>query len=360
MVGLKIINTMIQNFKIDSECMAFSELESGHINDTFLITTLTGKQFVLQKTNTDVFKNIEAVFHNKQLLNNFLESKISQLNYKFVSYLKTKSDTLVYIDDYNNYWSVMLFIQDSKTITLAEDLDTVFEAGKLYGDFLYQTHTIDLTQFKDIIQDFHSVPFRLFEFDQALKKTTIAKSTVHGILDTISKYRSEMSMLSELIEAKKIPLRLTHNDTKLSNILFDSNNKGIAVIDLDTLMPGIVHFDFGDAIRSICSTAQEDEQDLNTVKIDLNYYEAFCKGYAVYTKDLLSTKETNYLPLAIKTMVYIMGLRFFTDYLNGNMYYKVNFSEHNLIRAKNQFKLLESVSDNFDEIKKITQKYFTK
>ena len=360
MVNLKKINSIIQNFKIASVCTAFSELQFGHINDTYLITTPTNKQFVLQKTNTEVFKNIEAVFHNKQLLNIFLESKKNQLNYKFVSYVSTYSDSLIYKDDSNNYWSLMLFIKDSKTIIIAENKNTVFEAGKLYGDFLYQTNSLDITKFKDIIQDFHSVPFRLFEFKKALKNTIIDVKPVQVILDTISNYRSEMCILSGLIETNKLPLRLTHNDTKLSNILFDSTNKGIAVIDLDTLMPGIVHFDFGDAIRSICSTVKEDERDLDTVKIKLEFYEYFCKGYAYYTKDILQPIEIEYLPLAIKTMIYIMGLRFFTDYLNGNIYYKIEYTEHNLIRAKNQFKLLESVSDNYDQIVNITQKYFSK
>jgi thiamine kinase-like enzyme len=153
-----------------------------------------------------------------------------------------------------------------------------------------------------------------------------------------------MHILQELKEAGKIPVRVTHNDTKISNSLFDKDHKGICMIDTDTVMSGIIHYDFGDAIRTICNTAAEDEKDLSKVEFNLEYYKAYEKGFLERTKDSLSETELKYLSLAAKTMIFIMGIRFLTDYLNNDIYYKTNYPEHNLDRAKNQFKLIESFS----------------
>ena len=151
-----------------------------------------------------------------------------------------------------------------------------------------------------------------------------------------------MHILQRLKEAGEIPVRVTHNDTKISNSLFDKNNKGICMIDTDTVMPGIIHYDFGDAIRTICNTAAEDETDLSKVEFNLEYYKAYEKGFLEKSKDSISAMGIKQLPLAAKTMIFIMALRFLTDYLNNDIYYKTNYSDHNLDRAKNQFKLIES------------------
>ena len=360
MVDLKTINRIAKNFKIDSECVSFSELQSGHINDTYLISTSTNKKFVLQKINTTVFKNVIAVINNKQILSDYFKSITTSLNYQFVVFIETNSNSIVYIDPNNSYWNLMIYIPNSHTFDVAQNTEMVFEAGKLYGDFLLQTSDVLTTDFKETILDFHSMPMRLGQFDTALENTKIDIKLINELLNIVFSYREEMCIISQLKAENKMPLRVTHNDTKLSNILFDKNGKGLAVIDLDTIMPGIVHFDFGDSIRSICSTAKEDEQNLDLVEINLDFYEAYCKGYSIYTKTVLSELEITYLPLSIKTMIYIMGLRFLTDYLNGNIYYKVNHPKQNLDRAKNQFKLLKSVDSNHKQIQEITSLYFAK
>lgn len=357
MVNLNVINRVLDNFKINSKCISFSELESGHINDTFLICTSTNKQFVLQKTNTNVFKNVIEIVNNKQILSDYFKSRTSSLNYEFIKFIETKSNTIVYVDENNNYWNLMFYIPNSQTFDVAQNPEMVFEAGKLYGDFLLQTSAIPTINFKETIVDFHSMPFRLSQYDTAFKNTKIDIKPLQELINIVLSFRDEMSIISLLKEENKIPIRVTHNDTKLSNILFN-NKKGIAVIDLDTVMPGIVIFDFGDSVRSICSTAKEDEQDLDLVEINLEFYEAFCKGYSIHTKTILNDFEIKFLPLAVKTMIFIMGLRFLTDYLNKDIYYKIKYPEHNLDRAKNQFKLLKSVDSNYNKIKDITNNYF--
>ena len=159
-----------------------------------------------------------------------------------------------------------------------------------------------------------------------------------------------MHILQNLKESGKIPLRVTHNDTTISNRLFDSDKKGLCIIDTDTVMPGIVHNDFGDAIRTICNTAAEDEKDLDKVQFNLGFYQAYLKGFLEKMQDELTELEIKYLPLAAKSMIFIMGLRFLTDYLNNDIYYKTSYEDHNLDRAKNQFKLIESLMENFDKM----------
>lgn len=360
MVNLEYINNVAKNFRIDSACVSFSELKSGHINDTFLIISAKNKKYVLQKTNTHVFKNIDAIVNNKQYFSNYFKARKQQLNYSIIEFVETSEGLTTYLDKKGNYWNMTHFIEDSKTIEIPDNDAIVFESGKLYGDFIYQTSSIDILKFKETIVDFHNVSWRFSQFQDALKNPKIDLEFISNIIKKVINYKKEMCVLSTLKAENKIPIRLTHNDTKLSNILFNQENKGLAVIDLDTLMSGIIHFDFGDSIRSICSTAKEDEQNLDLVNFNIEYYEAYCKGYAMFTKTILSPIEIKYLPLSIKTMIYIMGLRFLTDHINGNIYYKVAYKEHNLVRAKNQFKLLESVHKNFDQIIEITNTYFTK
>ena len=170
----------------------------------------------------------------------------------------------------------------------------------------------------------------------------------------------EMCILQKLKNEGKIPLRITHNDTKISNALFDKNNKGMCVIDTDTVMEGIIHYDFGDAIRTICNTAFEDETDLNKVSFNIEFYEAFTKGFLQTIYKQLTLLDVEHLPLAAKTITFIMGLRMLTDFLNNDKYYKTAYKLHNLDRTKNQFKLVDSISDNFEEMNEIALNEFKK
>jgi serine/threonine protein kinase len=312
---------------------------------------------VLQKINDHVFKNTEALITNKVTVSNYLKSANSK--YKQITFIETKTNAFYFKDQDNNYWNMMLFIPDSITHNIAIASDLVFEAGLLYGDFITQTQLVPSDEIVEILPDFHSIPKRLEQFDEALKSASeVTKTSAKAQIDFVLQHREDMSQLSALKSKNHFPIRITHNDAKLSNILFDKNNKGLAVIDLDTVMPGIVHFDFGDSIRSICTTAKEDETNLDLVNLNLEFYNAYCKGFAQSTKALLTKEEIAYLPLGAKTIVFIMGLRFLTDYLNNNIYYKTDYETHNLVRAKNQFKLVESIYDNYEAIKKMTQDAF--
>ena len=191
--------------------------------------------------------------------------------------------------------------------------------------------------------------FRFSQFEDSLKIASNERLfQAKKYIDLVWSLKDEMHIIQNLKESGEIKVRVTHNDTKISNVLFDTNNKGLCVIDTDTIMPGVVHYDFGDAIRTICNSAAEDEQDLDKVNFNLDYYKAYTKGFLEEVKNALSPIEIKYLPLGAKTMIFIMAIRFLTDFLNGDVYYKTKYPEHNLDRAKNQFKLIESMSEKMD------------
>lgn len=342
------LKNIFNEFEHQSTFESYSELNSGHINDTFLIKTSQNKSFILQRINHKIFKDVPGLVNNKVLTSKHLKSKFphvaeEELNQKVLSFVKTKNSDFYYYKKGGNYWNVMVFINNSITHEIVKDKEIAYEGGKLLGRFLNLTSDFDSSQLIDVIPNFHDMSFRYKQYAASLQsasKERLFKAAKYTKI--VADLKSEMHILQHLIEAGDIPVRVTHNDTKISNSLFTKDNKGICMIDTDTVMPGIIHYDFGDAIRTICNTAAEDEKDLSKVEFNLEYYKAYEKGFLEQTKPSLSQTELTYLPLAAKTMIFIMALRFLTDYLNNDVYYKTEYPEHNLDRAKNQFKLIES------------------
>ena len=342
------LKSIFNQFDHQTTFASYEELASGHINDTYLIKTNEKPFFVLQQINSKVFKDVPALVNNKMQISKHLREKLAsiperQLNRRVLTFIPTKEGVNYLKDASNNYWNLMVFIEDSQTYEKVEHPEIAFEAGKLFGEFLALTSDFDTSKLTEVIPKFHSMSFRYKQFDEALKnasKERIKKTQKY--IDFIQEVKEEMHTLERFLDTGKIPLRVTHNDTKISNALFDTDNKSLCVIDTDTVMPGIVHYDFGDAIRTICNTAAEDENNLELVTFNKTFYDAYTKGFIEKVGDSLSNIEIEYLPLGAKTMMFIMGLRFLTDYLNNDVYYKTAYPEHNLHRAKNQFKLIES------------------
>jgi hypothetical protein len=346
------IKSIFNEFDHKSNYVSHTELNSGHINDTFFVKADGNKNYILQRINHNVFKDVPGLVNNKVLTSNHIRSKYSnlseiELSKKVLSFVKTKIKDLYYFKIDGNFWNVMVFIDDSITHEIVNDAEIAYEGGKLLGAFLNDTSDFDPSQLVDVIPNFHDMSFRYKQYESSMQSALNSRlKKASKYIKTVADLKDEMHILQELKEAGRIPVRVTHNDTKISNSLFDADNKGICMIDTDTVMPGIIHYDFGDAIRTICNPAAEDEKDLLKVKFNVEYYRAYEKGFLEKTKDSLSPLSLKYLPLAAKTMIFIMGLRFLTDYLNNDTYYKTNYSEHNLDRAKNQFKLIESLSAN--------------
>ena len=348
------------HFQLEQPVLSINVLASGHINDTYLVSCCNDISYVLQKINGQVFSNLNDIILNKVIVSEYLKKTYTKTRsrYQVAGFIKSKDDHF-FIEAYKGCWTVMEYIPNSKTIAQAENNKQVFEAGELFGNFTVTSSSLDAKHIIETLPKFHSVPFRFFQFEEALKQAKASRKTEARILINYAfDLQPDMFKLSELKEKNTFPIRITHNDAKLSNILFDQNDNGLAVIDLDTIMPGIVHYDFGDSIRSICSNTYEDSEDIDSTTINLKFYEAFCKGFASQTSNILTSEEIKYLPLGVKTLIYLMGLRFLTDYLNNDSYYKIAFENHNLVRAKNQMALLKSVIQNYDTMKTITYSSF--
>ena len=351
---LQQIQKAFNEFNHRSTFLSHTELESGHINDTYLVKTSEGINYVLQRINHDVFKDVPGLISNKVSVSKYLHKKLAhlskdELNRKVLSFVQTTNNNYYHLDSKGNYWNLMVFIDNSITFETVKNKEIAYEGGKLIGDFLNLTSDFDASKLTEVIPKFHDMSFRFSQFEAALKiasKERLQKAKKY--IEIVGSLKDEMHIIQNLKESGAIKLRVTHNDTKISNVLFDTYNKGLCVIDTDTVMPGVVHYDFGDAIRTICNSAAEDEKDLDKVNFNLEFYNAYTKGFLEKVESALSPTELKYLPLGAKTMIFIMALRFLTDFLNGDIYYKTKYAEHNLDRAKNQFKLIESMSEKMD------------
>lgn len=348
------LKNVFTQFDDSSEIVSYEELASGHINDTYLIGTSNKKNYVLQHINQGVFKDVPGLINNKVAISKHIQGKLSYLpenerSRKVLTFITTKTGAPFYFEKNGGYWNMMVYIADSVTYETVKNEEIAFEGGKLIGDFLNLTSDFDASKLIEVIPKFHDMSFRFSQFKESLEKASKERIDIAmPYIDLVWSLKEEMHILQNLKETGEIKLRVTHNDTKISNVLFDTNNKGLCVIDTDTVMPGIVHYDFGDAIRTICNTAAEDEKNLELVNFNLAYYKAYVKGFLEEMKSALSPIEIKHLPLGAKTMIFIMAIRFLTDFLNGDIYYKIDYPEHNLDRSKNQFKLIESLSEKFE------------
>lgn len=320
----------------------YDELASGHINDTFLIKTKQKPFFILQRINHGVFRNVKGLIENKVAVSEHIQEKSTEYNTPVLTFLRTKEGRY-YLEAYGGFWNLSYFIDNCVTHEVVKSANIAHEGGRLVGKFLRLTSDFDVSNLVETIPRFHDMSFRFSQFENALKVASKERLDQAELqIEAVNNLKTEMHVLLKLKNSGKIRTRVTHNDTKISNILFSKQGKGLCVIDTDTVMPGIVHYDFGDSIRSICNTTSEDDPNLSNVEFNLDYYEAYYKGFISEIGTELSALEKEYLPLGAKTMIFIMALRFLTDFLNEDYYYKTKYAHHNLDRSKNQLKLIES------------------
>jgi len=299
---------------------------SGHINDTFIIHTSDRRyrKLLLQRVNHHVFKNVPQLMKNFELVTRHIKKKIEEeKDLRFEKccyvYIPTKNSSSYYKDSDGNFWRLVPFIENSHSY-----------------------------------KHFHDVEKRLLWFDEAVERDPLGRvKEVQSEIEFVRQRQDEMKIIQKLGREGRIPLRVTHNDTKFNNILFDTNDNPLCVVDLDTVMPGYVHFDFGDAIRICANRAAEDEPDLDKIQFDLELFKAFAKGYLKETRQYLNQTEIDYLAFSSKLMTFIMGLRFLTDYVDGDHYYKIHHPNHNLQRARAQFTLLKRMEKNYEKMREI-------
>ena len=347
---------ILDAFLPEKEIINVDELASGHINDTYLVKTKEGRQYIIQRINGIVFKNIPGLVRNKTLVSAHLQSKMQGKSQELIdrsvlTFIPCRTGGYFFKDTHDGIWNGMIYIDKSQTFDIVSDAEIAYEGGKLFGEFLNLTEDFNALELIEVIPQFHDMSFRYAQFEASLKVASEKRLTLSmKLINRVIELKEEMHILQDLKEKGKIRLRVTHNDTKISNALFDMEGKGLCVIDTDTIMPGIIHYDFGDAIRTICNTAAEDEKELDIVNFNTVFYEAYKKGFLEKMSSSITELEKQHLPLGAKTMIFIMGLRFLTDYLNGDIYYKTNYSDHNLVRAKNQFKLIESFEQSMGAV----------
>lgn len=352
---LELLKEIVAAFLPDEEIDSYQELTSGHINDTFLITTSRQEQFIFQKINKGVFHDVPGLIMNKVKISRHLHHKLSNFSQKkrqrrVLTFLQTFKGDNFYVDGNGDFWNATIFIDQSQTFETVTDPKVAYEGGKLFGDFIHLTQDFDPADLVETIPRFHDMTYRFGQFEEALRNASDERRhTAKFLIDRSKDLRKEMLILQGLKDQGKIRLRVTHNDTKISNALFDLKGKRLCVIDTDTIMPGIIHYDFGDAIRTICNTAAEDEKNLEKVQFNKEFYQAYSLGFLEKVGDSVSDLEKKYFPLAAKTMIFIMALRFLTDYLNNDIYYKTKFPDHNLVRSANQFKLIQSFEEVMGE-----------
>ena len=361
------IEEICENFSINGIFTGYEKINNGHINSTYnLIFEDNGKimKYVLQKINTVVFKNPEGLMSNivavtKHIAKKNEERKIDDAERRTLFFLPCTDGKYYYIDKENNCWRLYIYIDDVYTCNTIDSEEVFMNAGIAFGEFQNLLADFDGTSLFETIEKFHNTASRFENLKKAIEENKAGRlDSVKAEVEFALAREDDTHILVDMIAEDKLPLRVTHNDTKLNNILFDNiTNQGICIIDLDTVMPGLSLYDFGDSIRFGANTATEDEKDLSKVSLSLPLYEAYVKGYLSNAKDALTDLEKELLPFGAKIMTYECGIRFLTDYLNGDVYFKIAYPEHNLDRCRTQFELVADMERKMEKMQEITKKY---
>lgn len=356
------LNNIAANFQLEGNVAEVKPLGEGFINDTFIIKTEgDSPSYILQRKNKNIFSPIPAMMDNIEKVCQHIKGKVKNAGgdpmREAMTIIPAKDGKLYFLDEEEEYWAVCLFIEDTIAYEAAETPDLAYAGGKGIGKF--QTLVSDLTDpLTDILPGFHNIRFRFKQWDEVLAKNPVnRKAEVTEEISWIENRREEMLKFWEFVEDGTIATRVTHNDTKINNILFDKQGEVLCVIDLDTVLNSTVLNDFGDAMRSYTNTGLEDDPNLENVSMDIEIYKAFTKGYLEEAKSFLTEKEIEYLAFSAKYITFEQVLRFLMDYIDGDNYYKTKSPEHNLVRTRAQYKLLQSMEEQFDEMNKIVKEF---
>ena len=352
------LNEILSKFRVETE---ISEYGNGHINDTYLCDSTP--RYILQRINSSVFKNPVQVMENicgvTQHVREKLKASGGNPDRETLTVIPTLDGKSCYKAEDGSYFRMYKFIEDSVSYDIVENPIQLYFAGRAFGKFQKMLDDFPVDRLYDTIPEFHNTPGRIEQLECAVKENKAGRADgVKAEIDFARSYGKYARLIVDAIESGDIPLRVTHNDTKLNNVLFDSETgEDVCVIDLDTVMPGSALYDFGDALRFGASSALEDETELDKVYFDLEKYEQFAKGFLSETADCLTETEKKLLPVSALILTYECGIRFFADYLNGDTYFKTKYETHNLDRARNQFKLVRDIESKLDDMQKITEKY---
>lgn len=367
-VDSRCLEDAIYAFGFGPQCSYVKPFGEGHINETYaLYMPLPNGEdaplYVLQRINTNVFKNpsevMENIFGVTEYLRDIIRRDGGDLDREALSYIKTKSGESYFEDDNGQAWRCMHYVPNSVCYQQVERPEQFYQSAISFGHFLRQLGDYPAESLHETIPQFHDTVKRFKDFEDAQRKDVKNRArTCRKEIEFALNREKDCGVLMEQLEKGLLPLRVTHNDTKLNNIMFDKDtDQGLCVIDLDTIMPGLAANDFGDSIRFGASTAEEDEKDLDKVHFDINLYEMYVKGYLEMAREVMTETEIESLSWGARLMTLECGMRFLADYLQGDVYFKTAYPEHNLVRARTQFKLVSEMEEQFDEMNKILKKY---
>ena len=360
------IENIVSQFCIAGEVIEHIPFGNGHINITKLVTVKNGDetvQYVLQRINKNVFKNPDQLMENYVGVTKFIRKKIEEMGgdplREVINAIPAKTGKPYIIDEDGEYWRLLVYVTDSMSYDKVERPEQFYDSAVSFGDFQYMLRDYPAETLHETIVNFHNTLDRFRQLSEAIAND--AKGRLKEVEAEVAFAREREAFAHTLEDAHKegrLPLRVTHNDTKLNNILFDTNNgKALCVVDLDTIMPGYSVNDFGDSIRFGATTALEDETDLSLVNFDISLYELYVKGFVEGAKGGLTEGELEMLPIGAIMMTFECGMRFLADYLNGDTYFRIHRPSHNLDRCRNQFKLVADMEKRLDEMKAIVKKY---
>ncbi len=356
---------IIKAFPEYGEILGYKPITAGHINDTYIVEYLLDNgekvRYLLQRINTNVFRMPVELMENVMGVTAFLRKKIEVAGgdptRETLTVYPAKDGKNYYMAEDGGCWRMYNFVEDTFSISELTSPDDFKSAALSFGNFQNLLADYPIETLYETIPNFHNTPSRFKDFLVALENNASGrKDDARPEIDFVLAREKDCSVITDLLDSGMLPIRVTHNDTKLNNVLFDNTTKkGICVVDLDTVMPGSSLYDFGDSIRFGANTAAEDETDLSKVSLSLEYFKAYVEGYLEAAGKSLTENEINYLPFSAKLLTLECGIRFLGDYINGDVYFKTEYPEHNLVRARTQFKLVEDIEAKYSEMLQIVK-----
>lgn len=361
-----LIENAIKQFQVDGKLKDYYRYGNGHINDTFAVVFQTKeeeKRYILQRINHSIFKDPVKLMQNITRVTSFLKDEVRKIGgdelREVMTVIYTIDGNSYYIDYEGFYWRMYIFIEDATCFEQVNKPEDFYQSAVAFGKFQKLLSGFDASILHEVIPDFHNTPVRFERFLKAVKEDTHnrVKEVREEINFFVERKEAMESCMNYLVQGK-LPLRVTHNDTKLNNVMIDNQTgNGLCVVDLDTVMPGLSIFDFGDSIRFGANTAVEDERDLSKVGLNLELFEQYVKGFLYGSEGSLTSTEISMLPHGAKTMTLECGMRFLTDYLEGDVYFRIHCQDHNLVRCHTQMTLAHDMEKKWNEMERIVNQY---
>ena len=346
-------------FMIQGRMVSCERYGSGHINDTFKL--VCDRPYILQRMNDEIFRDPVSLMRNIEGVTTFLRQEVikngGDPDRETLNLVKTKKGEAFYVDSQGSYWRMYLFIEGATCYNLVEKPEDFYQSGKAFGHFQRLLSRYPAKELSETIPGFHDTPRRFQRFQEVVDQDICnGADQVREEIRFVTDRGGDMGLAMDMLASGALPLRVTHNDTKLNNIMIDdSTGQAICIIDLDTVMPGLSIFDFGDSIRFGANTAEEDETDLSKVSLSLPLFETYTKGFLKGCAGSLTEEEVKMLPQGARLMTLECGMRFLTDYLEGDTYFKTAREKHNLDRCRTQFKLVEDMEQKWEEMQTIVE-----